>query len=162
MRAFGVSKSPPHVVEEKFSLAMRLPNVLIKFSASALATTKDLIYKSMTSKFQHLQDFTLVGKIYDHIESGLGFNRVMLNALVMATIEKQLDPAHMSLCLCIPLFSTILFLKSPTKKSYIILPFWKRFEHPNFPWERYLVCPLSATLVMASSPYTIISSLCVA
>jgi hypothetical protein len=104
----------------------------IKFSASALGTTKDLMYESMTSEFQHLQDFTLVGKMYDHIESGLGFNRVMLNALVMATIEK-LDPAHMSVCLCIPLFSTILFLKSPTKRWYTILAFWKRFEHPNFP-----------------------------
>jgi hypothetical protein len=27
------------------------------------------------------------------------------------------------------------------------LAFWKRFEHPNFPWERDLVCPLGATLV---------------
>lgn len=103
-------------------------------------------FTSMTSKFQHLQDFTLVGKIYDNIESGLGFNRVMLYALVMATIENR-DPAHKSVCLCIPLFSTILFLNSPTKRWYIILAFWKRFEHPNFPWERYLVCPLSATLV---------------
>jgi hypothetical protein len=47
-----------------------------KFSASALGTTIDVIYKSMTSEFQHLQDFTLVGKIYDNIETGLGFNRV--------------------------------------------------------------------------------------
>jgi hypothetical protein len=33
--------------------------------------------------------------------------RVMVNALVMATIENQ-DPTHMSICPCIPQFSTIL------------------------------------------------------
>ncbi len=43
-----------------------------KFSAGALGTTFDLLYKSMTSEFQHLQDFTLVGKIY---ESGGVFNK---------------------------------------------------------------------------------------
>jgi len=71
----------PHVVEEKKSSAWQCAlQMYYKFSAGALGTILILCIKVMTSEFQHLlhlQDFTLVGKIYDHIESGGGFNRDM-------------------------------------------------------------------------------------
>lgn len=123
-----------------------------KFSAGALGTTIDLMYKSYDFRSSNIFIFFKTShqsaKFMTILKVVVGSIGTCLNALVMATIENR-DPAHKSVCLSVhtTVFNNTLSQVSPTKKLYIVLAFWKRFEHPNFPWKRYFVRLLSATLV---------------
>jgi len=167
--AFGFSKCS-HMLWRKSSAWQCALQMYYKFSAWCFRYNYlNLCIKVMTSEFQHLHLQGLLHtsrqNLWAYWKWWLGFNRDMFECCSDGNHWKSRSSpqVRMYVCLCIPLFSTnTLSEVSPTMKSYIILAFWKRFEHPNFPWKRYFVRLLSATLVWLLHLTKWFFSLCVA